>query len=129
MQFEEVISVKKRIAAVICGMLALLLVGCGSGRGDPTSVIGKTFVYEKDGFFGDFKIDVRADGTFTYYEGAASSYIGMGEWTIGQNTITLRDGKFTNVFEIGKGTLIWRADGSDNFAYVKVQDGEAFREE
>ena len=122
--------------SVIGAALALLLAGCGSGKADHENVIGKTFVYEKEGFYGDFTISIKDDGTFTYYEGMASSYLGIGEWTIGQNTLTLTnevpsiDGSrtITNAFEIEKGKLIWRAEGSDNFTYVKVEDGEAFKE-
>lgn len=119
----------KRMAILICAILTLPLVGCGSGKDDFDCGIGKTYVYEKEGFYGDFKISVNNDGTFRYCEGLASSYIGMGEWQIDQNTITLTDGLFANTFEIEKGKLIWRADGSDNFTYVKVKDGEAFYEE
>ena len=114
---------------MICIVLILLLAGCGNGKDYSDRVIGKTFVYEKEGFFGDFKIDIRNDGSFVYYEGMASSYIGVGTWAIEQNTITLTDELFTNIFEIEKGKLIWRAEGSDNFTYVEVKDGEAFNEE
>lgn len=120
--------------SVIGAALALLLAGCG--KEDPESVIGKTFVYENEGFYGEFTISIKDDGTFTYYEGMASSYLGRGSWKIEQNTLTLAnevpsiDGSRTiaNVFEIKKGKLIWRAEGSDNFTYVKVEDGEAFKE-
>ena len=137
---------------VIGVVLALLCAGCGSGKEDPESVIGKvdcgngkedtesvigkTFVYEKEGFYGDFTISIMGDGMFTYYEGMASSFIGRGIWTIEHNTLTLTnsiptiDGSSirTNIFEIEKGKLIWRAEGSDNFSHVKVEDGEAFYE-
>lgn len=127
---------KKSIAAVICLMLTVLFVGCGSGSDDSDYVAGKTFVYEKEGFYGEFTIHIMEDGTFTYYEGMASSYIGMGEWTIGQKTLTLTNDvptvngshTRTNIFKIEKGKLIWRAEGSDNFSLVKVKDGESFYE-
>ncbi len=124
---------KKRIAALLCLMLLLPLVSCGRGAED---VAGKTFVYEKEGFYGKFTITLRTDGTFTYYEGYASSYIGMGEWTVDGDLLILSEGMptltgsrtVTNRFEIGNGKLIWRAEGSDNFSRVKVKDGEAFNE-
>ena len=125
---------RRYLIPLICVVLALLFAGCG--KEDPESVIGKTFVYENEGFYGEFTISIKDDGTFTYYEGMASSYLGIGEWTIGQNTLTLtnevptENGSRTiaNVFEIKKGKLIWRAEGSDNFTHVKVEDGEAFKE-
>ena len=120
---------KKSIAIVIFMVLTLLFIGCGSGKDYSDYVIGKTFVYENEGFYGDFTISIKDDGTFIYYEGMASSYIGIGKWAIEQNTITLTDELFTNIFEIEKGKMIWRSDGSDNFTYVEVKDGEAFNEE
>lgn len=127
---------KKSIAVFLCLVSFLLLVGCESGKEYSDYVTGKTFVYEKEGFLGDFTISIREDGTFTYYEGFASSYIGMGEWTIEQNTLILTNEvptingarTVTNFFEIKKGKLIWRAEGSDNYSSVKVKDGEAFNE-
>lgn len=127
---------KKSIAVVISLMLAILFAGCGSGKDYSDYVAGKTFVYEKEGFYGDFTISIKDDGTFTYYEGMASSYIGIGEWTIEQNTVTLANEvptvngsrTVTNTFEIEKGKLIWRAEGSDNFSHIKVKDRESFNE-
>lgn len=117
-------------------MLMLLLTGCGRSGEASDYVIGKTFVYENEGFYGDFTITVNSDGTFSYCEGFASSYIGMGNWTIEQDTLTLKNEEpilngshlVTNLFEIRKKKLIWREDGSDNFSYVKLKDGETFRE-
>ena len=128
---------KKNLSFVICMVLILLFVGCGNNKKYSEYVIGKSFVYEKEGFFGDFTISIKDDGTFTYYEGMASSYIGMGEWTIKRNTIILENEvpaingsrTKTNIFEIGNGKLIWRAEGSDNFSFVEVEDGESFNEE
>ena len=128
---------KKKTAIMICAVLTLLLIGCGGSKDYSDYVIGKTFVYENEGFYGDFTISIKDDGTFTYYEGMASSYIGTGEWMIEQDTITLTNevptingtGTYTNIFEIKKGKLIWRTEGSDNFTHVKVKDGESFNEE
>ena len=68
-------------------------------------IVGNTYVYEKDGFGGDFIININEDGTFSYYEGALSSYIGMGKWTLEGNTLCLADDEetgdsFVNYFKV-----------------------------
>lgn len=126
---------KKVIAVVLCVMFMILLAGCGSD--EPYDVVGKTFVYEGEGFGGDFTISITHDGSFTAYEGFLSSFIAIGEWKTAGNMITLtyevptEDGKraIVNVFEIREGKLIWKAEGSDNFSHIKVKDGEAFNEQ
>lgn len=54
------------------------------------------YVCETPGFGGDFSISINADGTFQYYEGALSSYIGMGKWSFNNNKITLSDEGMTS---------------------------------
>jgi len=92
---------------------------------------GKTYVYEKEGIMGDFTITLYNDGTFSYYEGMASSYLGFGSWTQNGDAITLTDDGhgglgLINHFEFDKTDLIFIEEGSSNFIYVKVQNGERF---
>lgn len=89
---------------------------------------GKTYLYEKEGFFGSFTVTLYNDGTFTYYEGMASSYIGSGTWEQEGDTVTLSDSDFaiTNRFRLEGDDLVFIADGSSNFIYVTVKDGETF---
>ena len=56
--------------------LALVLGGC-SKTITAEDLAGKTYEYEKEGFGGNFTIQLKEDGTFTYYEGGLSSYIGI----------------------------------------------------
>jgi len=95
-------------------------------------VKGKTYLYEKEGFMGDFQITLYDDGTFTYYEGAASSYLGVGKWSQKDNVITLNDDEtngydFVNHFKVDGDNLIFTKKDSSNFMYVKVADGECFK--
>ncbi len=93
------------------------------------NIAGRRFVYEKDGFMGDFTITLNENGTFSYYEGPLSSYLGFGTWTREGNLLTLTDTggyPFVNRFLIDGKMLIFVAEGSTNFLYVKVQDGERF---
>jgi len=82
-----------------------------------------------DGFGGDFTITLRADGSFTYYEGGLSSYIGAGKWSVSGDILTLEDETGVpkvNHFRMEGNDLIFQAKGSSNFIYVKVADGSAF---
>jgi len=93
---------------------------------------GKTYIYEKDGFHGDFTITLYDNGTFTYCEGLASSYLGMGTWNQDGNTITLHDDEkvgyaFVNHFQFDGDDLVFMEEASSNFIYVKVKNGEYFR--
>ena len=104
-------------------------------------IAGKTYVYEKDGCGGYFTIKLFEDGTFQYYEGILSSYIGMGTWTLDENILCLKDQEMhrfsedlttmepyirTNCFKVEKDCLVWLAENSDNFLYVDVVDGDRF---
>lgn len=96
------------------------------------NVVGKVYTYEKDGMGGDFNIYIYEDGTFTYYEGMLSSYIGIGTWTVKGSRITLTDDDemgfaYVNHFEIVGDNLSFIEKDSDNFLYVKVKDGEVFK--
>lgn len=116
-----------KIASVILFML-LQLTGCV--RPADAGIAGKTYVYEKEGFGGDFTVQINKDGTFQYYEGGLSSYIGMGKWTLKEDILLLADGEGSNsrknYFKADGDDLIFIADGSTNFLYVKVADGARF---
>ena len=87
------------------------------------------YLYEGDGFGGDFTITLRTDGSFTYYEGGLSSYIGAGKWSVSGDILTLEDETGVpkvNRFRMEGNDLIFQANGSTNFIYVKVADGAVF---
>ena len=107
-------------------------------------IVDKVYVYEKEGFGGgSFTIQIKADGTFTYYEGMLSSHIGSGEWSYSDGMLTLFEkmyrlnetGKVEQVtnsysFVVEKDTLIFVDKGLElglgNFLYVTVKHGEKF---
>ena len=105
-------------------------------------VAGKFYTCEKDGFGGSFTINLFEDGTFQYYEGMLSSYIGVGTWTMEENNVLcMKDqemGRFsddfskmemyvrTNYFKVEENCLVWVAKQSDNFPYVDVENGDRF---
>ena len=91
--------------------------------------IAGTYLYEGEGFGGDFTITLNADGTYTFYEGSLSSYLGGGRWDIDYNAIymTEENGFELNfMFGVEDGALIYVKVNSDDFPYVKVADGERF---
>ena len=59
-------------------LILALFLGCTAGN---VPVSDRLYTWEHDGFGGDFTITLYADGTFSYYEGMLSSYIGAGTWT------------------------------------------------
>ena len=95
------------------------------------TVAGKTYLYEGEGFMGNFTITLYNDGTFTYYEGMASSYIGIGSWEQNGDSIILTDDGHSgyglvNHFRCDGNDLVFVEQDSNNFVYVKVKDGERF---
>ena len=96
-----------------------------------TDIAGKTYVYENEGSMGNFTITLYDDGTFTYYEGLASSYFGVGSWQMDGSIVTLTDDEelgfpLINKFTMDGDDLVFTEQGSSNFIYVKVEEGERF---
>lgn len=92
-----------------------------------------TYARDEGGFGGDFTITFRYDGTFTYYEGGLSSYIGAGTWGRKGDVIRLSDEVLKDsfgvryfYFRLDSGGLVFQAEDSDRFTYVDVADGERF---
>ena len=96
-----------------------------------TDIAGKTYVYENEGSMGNFTINLYDDGTFTYYEGLASSYFGVGTWQVNGSIVTLTDDEelgfpLINKFIMDGDDLVFTEQDSSNFIYVKVEEGERF---
>ena len=139
--FGEV-GVKKRIASVlnykkpafwvlVVAILACVVVAVCFLTSPKDAIEGKVYTYEKSGVLGNFTIAFFEDGTFHYTEGMASSYLATGKWTEKGNILTLTDDenlgyKLVNRFRKDGDTLYFIAEGSSNFLYVTVQDGERF---
>ena len=114
------------------------VIGCSNSKEiTKDEIADKVYVYEGEGAGSEFYIMLRSDGTFQYYEGMLSSYIGMGTWEIDEDNIICMNDNMThkidgtefvrtNYFLSIGNELTWIADGSDNFLYVKVEDGEKF---
>lgn len=111
------------------------LIGSDSWLLTPGNLVhmGKTYVYEKEGFPDSFAITLYPDRTFTYYEGMLSSYIGVGSWKQDGDTITMTDDGhggygLINHFKLDGEDLVFVAQNSSNFTYVQVADGERFHQ-
>lgn len=120
---------KIRLSVLIL-MISILTGGC-SGHVRESDITGKTYVYEKEGFGGDFTVQIKDDGTFEYYEGPLSSYIGYGKWSLEDDILCLSEesedgGPSHNYFKVDGENLVFQAGKSRNFSYVKVSDGEKF---
>ena len=94
-----------------------------------TSIAG-TYRYEGEGFGGDFTITLNADGTYTFYEGPLSSYMGMGTWTVVDDVVRMTEGDagfdLSFTFGVEEDALIYRSAGSNAFPYVALTDGVRF---
>ena len=131
---------KKVLAVMLVLTIAFGVIGCSNPQKmTKDDIVDKIYVYEKDGCGSDFTIQIKADGTFAYYEGMLSSHIGIGEWSYSDGMLTLSEktSRFKDAYEleevicsynfsVKKDTLIFVEKGSDNFRYVKVKDGEKF---
>ena len=90
-------------------------------------VVDKIYTYAGEGFGGEFTVTINGDGTASFYEGYLSSYIGEGTWNIEDGILFLNDNTFKNKFRVHEDELEFIEDGSMNFPYVKVTDGEKFK--
>ena len=73
---------KKILAIMLVLTITFVSIGCsGQNEISKDDIVDKVYIYEKDGFGSGFTLRIIPDGTFNYYEGALSSYIGMGEWS------------------------------------------------
>lgn len=124
---------KKIASSVILALALLCAAACGAAEREFTAedVAGKIYLCEEEGCGGDFFICIYPDGTFYYYEGFLSSYLGFGDWTVENGVLTMTDDEyggvnFVNRFRIGENTLTYLQEGSSGFLYVKLTDGVRF---
>lgn len=123
----------RRFVLIIVAVLTLaIMTSCKTGGTSPEPELGgKTYVWEKEGFPDEFTITLEKDGTYQYYEGAFSSYIGSGKWTFEDGIVTLTEDEingYDSVFRFAAkdGALVYISEGSDKFTYVTVEDGDKF---
>ena len=132
---------KKILAIMLVLTITFVSIGCsGQNEISKDDIVDKVYIYEKDGFGSGFTLRINPDGTFNYYEGALSSYIGMGEWSYSNGMLTLieKSSRFNGTsnkteevilsynFSVEQDTLIFVYEGSDDFRFVEVKDGEKF---
>lgn len=81
-----------------------------------------------------FSIKLNEDGTCTYYETVISSYFGMCRYRVEGDTVIIEDHgipsekplKHTFKFKYENEKLVFIAEGSDRFMFVKLEDGDVF---
>ena len=97
-------------------------------RAEMRSLAG-TYLYEGEGFGGDFTVTLNADGTYTFYEGMLSSYMGGGTWSVYYGTVYMDE---TNGFDlhftfaVDGDELIYIGLNSDAFPYTDLPDRAGF---
>ena len=93
------------------------------------SRIAGVYRYEGEGFGGDFTLTLNPDGSYTFYEGPLSSYMGGGRWNVYLNALDLDEEngfELSFTFGVEDGALVYLSGSSDPFPYVKVSDRERF---
>ena len=88
-----------------------------------------TYRYEGEGFGGDFTLTLSDDGSYTFYEGPLSSYMGGGHWFAERTLLYLTEENGFDLqfyFLFSDGALTYLADYSDPFPYVSVPDEGRF---
>ena len=130
---------KKTIGVILVITLLFIFAACQKQEPNNNStqsaeLLSKTdtFVYKGSGFGGGvFSITLHNDGTFSYQQGSASNYFGTGKWSLQGDVLCIEDDAnagypFINYFRVVEDTLICQAEGSTNFMYIKLSDGESF---
>ena len=125
---------KKLISVFLClTVLGGLLCSCSEEVSTPPSPVG-IYIYEEEGFGGDFYINIKEDGTFSYSVGMLSSYHGIGEWSLDGDVLRLKDREYTtlkydNYFKVKEDKLVFISKGSTNFMYLTVANGATFNKQ
>lgn len=95
------------------------------GRREATGI----YRYEGEGFGGDFTITIARDGTYTFYEGPLSSYMGGGEWSVSGSRMDMYEENGFNLYFtmiVTEDALVYVKGESDEFPYIQVPDGGRF---
>ena len=108
------------------GEIIELLEAAGSGgKREATGI----YRYEGEGFGGEFTITIARDGTYSFYEGPLSSYMGGGEWFISGSRMYMTEESGLDLYFtmiVTEDALVYVQDESDDFPYIKVPDGGKF---
>ena len=94
---------------------------------DNSAIAGKIFAYEKEGAGGYCTLSFNENGRFLYSPGKLSSYMGGGDWKIDGDTVSLIGMVDKTIYlKITDDTLVYIAEGSDEFPYMDIKNGEKF---
>ncbi len=117
-------------ALIVCLALWAAPSASSSEGGDTMASLAGTYRYEGEGFGGDFTITLSADGTYGFYEGPLSSYMGAGTWYAVDDVIHMSEGDagfaLSFAFAVEDGALAYLSAESDAFPYVALSDGARF---
>jgi hypothetical protein len=92
-----------------------------------SAIAGKIFAYEKEGAGGYCTLSFNENGRFLYSPGKLSSYMDGGDWKIDGDTVSLIGMVNKTIYlKITDDTLVYIAEGSDEFPYMDIKDGEKF---
>lgn len=121
---------KKLISILLIIIMIPSIAGCAKAP-EPADFADKIYIYKGKGAGGQFAVTLYGDGTFWYYEGLESSYIGNGKWSVENDLICLTDdtddgSQIINYFRFEDGELVYSKKTSTGFTYVELADGATF---
>ncbi len=122
---------KRKLTALIALALivAALLSSCGKAP-DPELLKGCRFLFSDPNSKAQFSISLERDGTYSYFEGVDTEYIGVGRWTVEGKRICLTDtyvdSKIVNYFTHEDGNLVYSEKGSTGFPNSEIENGTVF---
>lgn len=118
---------KKISAALLCAVL-LCLTGC---RDNGLSYYPRVYVLEGSDDPMPASVILYEDGRFQLHFSALSSYIGVGRYTVENDTLVLRtddDGGFVYTFDVGNDKLVFNAERSSEIVWFSgMKDGSVFK--
>ena len=92
-----------------------------------SAIAGKIFAYEKEGVGGYCTLSFNENGRFLFSPGKLSNYMGGGDWKLDGDTVSLIGMVNKTIYlKITDDALVYIAEGSDEFPYMDIKDGEKF---
>lgn len=123
---------KRRFVQFMALMVVAAICLCGCGKQSLTGIY--TLQDVETEYPGPFSITLNEDGTFQSYETTVSSYIGMGRYTLDGDILILTEDAEgctgeVNKYRVVNGCLVFISEGSANYRFVKLKDGDTFKAE
>lgn len=120
-------NINSRAFVVTIDTADIVPVNSSGTDSNKSAIAGKIFAYEKEGVGGYCTLSFNENGRFLFSPGKLSNYMGGGDWKIDGDTVSLIGMVNKTIYlKITDDTLVYIAEGSDEFPYMDIKDGEKF---